>query len=67
MSAEQPATPTSGQPGTAAWESEGGSVIPATPLPDGIIAETATQYRVGPYVYSRLDDAMAEYRRQHGP
>jgi hypothetical protein len=33
-------------------------------LPDGITAVMATSYKVGPYSYSRLEDAMAELHRQ---
>ena len=56
------------QAGTGDWESEGGSfqVNPPVSLPDGITAVTSVQYRVGPYSYSRLDDALAEHRRQSG-
>lgn len=56
------------QPGTGEWESEGGSLKPRPPtsLPDGIIAVTSVHYRVGPYSYSKLDDAFAEHRRQAG-
>lgn len=56
------------QPGAGAWESEGGSFEPQSPasLPDGIIAVTSVHYRVGPYSYSRLEDALAEHRRQSG-
>lgn len=35
-----------------------------TDLPDGVIAVNAVQYKVGPYTYSNLDDALAEHRRQ---
>lgn len=54
------------QPGTCAWESEGGSLKPnaATRLPEGIIAVTSTHYEVGPYSYSKLKDALAEHSRQ---
>jgi hypothetical protein len=47
-------------------ENEGSSVKsdPAPPLPHGITAAPVTQYRVGPYTYSRLDDALAEHQRQ---
>jgi hypothetical protein len=47
-------------------ENEGGAVepIPSPVLPEGITAVTFTQYRVGPYRYSSLDDALAEHRRQ---
>lgn len=34
------------------------------PLPAGISAITVTNYKVGPYTYGRLADAMAEYQRQ---
>lgn len=56
------------QPGTGEWESEGGSLKPDPParLPDGIIAVTSIRYRVGPYSYSRLEDAMAEHGRRSG-
>ncbi len=56
----------SDQPGTSAWESEGGSLNPnaATRLPDGIIAVTSSHYKVGPYSYSKLEDALAEHSRQ---
>ena len=36
----------------------------ATQLPEGIIAVTSTRYKVGPYSYSRLEDALAEHGRQ---
>lgn len=51
---------------TREWENEGGSVKPAPSpvLPEGVIAVTVTQYRVGPYIYTSLDDALAEHRRQ---
>lgn len=51
---------------TNEWENEGGSVktIPSPTLPEGIIAVAVTQYRVGPYRYSSLEDALAEHRRQ---
>lgn len=50
----------------AEWENEGGSFRPAVPeaLPEGITAETTTRYRVGPYTYTRLEDALAEHARQ---
>lgn len=49
-----------------AWEGEGGGLGPSQrdPLPDGVIAVTTVQYRVGPYSYSTLDDALAEHRRR---
>ncbi|WP_144096591.1 hypothetical protein [Croceicoccus sediminis] len=52
--------------GDGRWENEGGALPPRTlpPLPDGITAISVTHYRVGPYTYTNLDDAMAEYRRQ---
>jgi len=52
--------------GTGAWESEGGSLAPqeSVELPQGISASTVTHYRVGPYSYTNLDDAMAQYNRQ---
>tara|TARA_R110002167_G_scaffold257311_5_gene463760 strand:- start:358 stop:576 length:219 start_codon:yes stop_codon:yes gene_type:complete len=52
--------------GTGAWENEGGALSPGNPsaLPDGVIAIPVTHYRVGPYRYTNLDDAMAQYRRQ---
>ena len=51
---------------TGEWESEGGSLEPQSPpsLPEGIIAVTSVHYRVGPYSYSRLEDALAEHGRQ---
>ena len=56
------------QPGTGDWESEGGALEPkpAPSLPEGIIAVKSVHYRVGPYSYTRLEDALAEYRRQSG-
>ena len=64
--ASNPETPN--QPGTGEWESEGGSMKPGptAQLPDGITAVTSVQYQVGPYTYSRLEDAMAEHHRQKG-
>ena len=51
---------------TNEWENESDSVtpIPSLELPEGVTAVTITQYRVGPYRYSSLDDALAEHRRQ---
>ena len=51
---------------TNEWENEGRSAapIPSPELPEGVTAVTITQYRVGPYRYSSLDDALAEHRRQ---
>ena len=56
------------QPGTGDWESEGGSLKPDLPaqLPEGIIAVTSVRYRVGPYSYSKFEDALAEHGRQSG-
>lgn len=56
------------QPGTGDWESEGGALEqkPASSLPEGITAVTSVHYRVGPYSYARLEDALAEHRRQSG-
>ena len=53
---------------TGEWESEGGSLKRdlSTPLPEGIIAVQSIHYRVGPYSYSRLEDALAEHGRQSG-
>ena len=56
------------QPETGDWESVGGVLEPkpAPSLPEGIIAVTSVHYRVGPYSYARLEDALAEHRRQSG-
>lgn len=53
-------------PDTSTWESEGGSLAPRkiSTLPDGVIPVPVTHYRVGPYTYTNLDDAMDQYRRQ---
>ena len=53
-------------PATRQWENEGGSMgsRPA-PLPEGILAVSVTHYRVGPYTYTSLDDALAEHKRQN--
>jgi hypothetical protein len=61
-----PEMPRAPVPGTGKWESEGGALAqPAsTELPEGVTAVTVTHYRVGPYTYTNLDDAMAQYRRQ---
>ena len=61
-----PETPRERVPGTGAWESEGGALAQSasTEIPEGITAVTVTQYRVGIYTYTNLDDAMAQYRRQ---
>ncbi|WFL78289.1 hypothetical protein P7228_04280 [Altererythrobacter arenosus] len=63
---DQSTTAVPNQVGTNAWESEGGALKPkpATDLPEGIIAVTSNEYRVGQYRYTNLDDAMAEQRRQ---
>ena len=37
----------------------------AIDLPEGVIAVNTVQYKVGPYTYSNLDDALAERRRQN--
>ncbi len=37
----------------------------AMDLPEGVIAVNTVQYKVGPYTYSNLDDALAEHRRQN--
>ena len=54
------------QPETGEWVNEGGSLKSntATQLPEGVIAVTSTRYKVGPYSYSRLEDALAEHGRQ---
>lgn len=46
-------------------ESRGGAVKPqeSVSLPDGVLAIAVTHYRVGPFTYSNLDDAMAQHRR----
>ena len=56
------------QPGTGDWESEGGALEPkpAPTLPEGIIVVRSVHYRVGPYSYVSLEDALAEHRRQSG-
>ena len=61
-----PEAPPATVPGTGSWESEGGALAqPASPeIPEGILAVTVTHYRVGPYKYTSLADAMAQYRRQ---
>ena len=48
-------------------ESGGDAMKPASPsaLPDGVTASAITQYRVGPYTYTSLDDALAEHKRQN--
>ena len=61
------AEPRPERPATREWESEGGSMKPASPsaLPVGVTASTITQYRVGSYTYTNLDDALAEHKRQN--
>ena len=58
------------QPETTATRqraSEGDAMKAASPsaLPDGVTASAITQYRVGPYTYTSLDDALAEHKRQN--
>jgi hypothetical protein len=57
------------QPETYEWVNEGGSLKPnaAIRLPEGVIAVASTRYKVGPYSYSRLEDALAEHGRQSSP
>jgi hypothetical protein len=52
--------------GAGRWEGDGGSLSPhgSDALPDGVTATSMTHYRVGPYSYTNLDDALAEHRRQ---
>lgn len=54
------------QPDAHAWENEGGSITPKPPssLPEGVTAVESIQYRVGNYSYSKLEDALAEHKRQ---
>jgi len=61
------AEPNPETPATRQWESEGGSMKPAAPtaLHDGVTASTITQYRVGSYTYTSLDDALAEHKRRN--
>lgn len=63
MDAEQnPETPR-----TVEWENEDSSLLSSKEvLPEGILATSVTQYRVGKYSYTNLDDAMAEHRRESG-
>lgn len=51
---------------TGEWENEGGAVKQTSlqALPEGMVAITVTQCRVGPYNYTNLDDALAEHMRQ---
>ena len=55
------------QPGTRDWENEGGALkqpeVP-TGLPKGITAVPSVHYRLGPYSYLKLEDALAEHDRQ---
>ena len=52
---------------TKNWENEGGALkpplVPAN-LPEGITAVPSMHYRLGPYTYLRLEDALAEHERQ---
>jgi hypothetical protein len=61
-----PDTPPAQATATGRWEGEGGSLAAhgSDALPDGVTATAMTQYRVGPYSYTNLDDALAEHRRQ---
>lgn len=63
---QTPEAPIGKTEATRELENEGGSVKSeqAPQLPDGITAVTVIQYRVGPYTYARLDDALAEHQRQ---
>lgn len=36
----------------------------STVLPEGVTAELVTRYRVGPYRYTSLADALAQHKRQ---
>jgi hypothetical protein len=58
--------PAASPPRIGTWESEGGALAPRDnpALPDGVTAIMVTHYRVGPYTYTNLEDAMAQYRRQ---
>ena len=51
---------------TGGWENEGGSLDhPLQPdLPAGVTRVVTVQYRVGNYLYSNLDSALAELSRQ---
>ncbi len=66
MPRKQPAGPSPPSAGADAWENEGGAPrqTVATALPDGITAVAETHYRVGPYRYTNLNDALAELGRQ---
>lgn len=61
-----PSVVTPDQPDTQEWENEGGAGKPKPPgpLPEGIIAVELTHYRVGKYSYSKLEDALAQHKRQ---
>lgn len=37
----------------------------AVDLPEGVIAVNTVQYKVGPYTYFNLNDALSEHRRQN--
>ena len=55
------------EPGTAEWESEGGSLFPPqVPLPPGVTSAVFHRFFVGPYTYSNLPDALEELARQTG-
>lgn len=60
-----PETPLAAALEAAEWEDEGGALAAAerVRIPPEIEAVTVTRYRVGPYTYSTLADAMAQYRR----
>ena len=51
---------------TGGWENEGGSLDhPHQPiLPAGVTRIVTVQYRVGRYLYSNLESALAELSRQ---
>lgn len=61
-----PTRPAAAWSEAGAWESEGGALEPVADqlLPDGITAEVSMRYRVGSYIYTRREDALAEHRRQ---
>gem|GEM_PF-5509193 len=52
-------------PGIAEWEGEGGALRLRSrdELPFGVEAIKITHYRVGPYIYTNLADALAQHRR----
>lgn len=53
----------------AEWENEGGATARrrAVELPSEIEVETITYYRIGPFKYTKLKDAMAQVRRSQLP